>query len=268
MQIACPQCQRKIPAADIELGSGLAKCSACNDVFDFRGQLDSQDKGTGGSGARVLAPRGTRALAGSDEESAFERRWFGVRHAVGGLLGLGMSGFMLLLDHSMTFWPLALLPWMAALTGVAYGAIGAVNRTVVRVDRDAVRVSHQPVPWLGQKVFHRGALEGVYVLERVSTSGQSRIVRYEVWVKQSAGRASKLIGGLHSAHEACFIEDHLRVALGLEGVRVSGAFEPLPGVVPTAAPMEAAGGLALPPQEQGTLAEAEHQDVDRDTPLS
>jgi len=267
VQIVCPQCQTQIPADDVELGRGLAKCGHCNDVFDFTSQMAAPEAGGAGEEARVVAPRGARDLA-VDDGSAFERRWFGVRHALGGTLGVGMAGFMLLLDSAASFWPLSVLPWAAALTGISYGVVGALNRTVVTVDSEAVRVDHRPMPWFGRRVFYRGALEGVYVLERVSNTGQARVVRYEVWVKLTAGRASKLVGGLHSAHEACYIEDRLKSALGLEDVRVSGAFEPLPGVVPTSAPSDAAGGLALPAREQGALTEAEHQDIDEETPLS
>ncbi len=266
MQITCPQCQTQIPAGDVELGRGLAKCAQCNEVFDFTSQIVTTAGDESGTAARVVAPRGARDLT-VDDGSAFERRWFGLRHALGGTLGLGMAGFMLLLDSATSFWPLAALPWAAAFAGLGYGVMGALNRTVVTVDAEAVRVNHRPMPWFGRRVFYRGALEGVYVLERVSNTGQSRIVRYEVWVKQTAGRAAKLIGGLHSAHEACYIEDRLKTALGLEEVRVSGAFEPLPGVVPTSAPSDAAGGLGLPVREQGALTEAEHQDVDEETPL-
>ena len=261
MQIICPQCERIIPADHVELGRGLAKCGACNEIFDFTDQVTGDKEAKPQPASRVLPPRGARDLD-VPEGAAFERRWLGVRHVMAGLMGAGMAGFMLLLDGAASTWPLAAAGWLPALLGLGYGGLGALNKRVVSVDEEAVRVQHRPLPWFGQRRFYRASIEGVYVLERVIDTRQARMVRYEVWVKQTAGRAAKLVGGLHSAHEACYIEDRLKVALGLTDVRVSGAFAPLPGVVPTAAPAEAAGGLGLPIAEHGALTEAEHQDLD------
>ena len=263
MQIVCPQCQASIPAPDVELARGLAKCSACDDVFDFTGQVDPTEVPAATPAlarrARVLAPRGM-----SDVEVqggvAFKRRWFGARHVFTGLGGLGLTGFMLLLDSAATLWPLSAMPWAVALGLCAHAVVGLVNGTVVKVTEEGIRIAHRPVPWFGTKMLYRGAIEGVYVLERVADSQQGRRVRYEVWAKLTAGRATKVIGGLHTAHEACYIEDRLQVSLGLDHTAVTGAYQPLPGVVPTAEPMEAAGGLAIPERESGLLSEAASQD--------
>lgn len=40
MKLACPSCQRTIPAKDIALATGWAKCEACDEVFQLAGLLE------------------------------------------------------------------------------------------------------------------------------------------------------------------------------------------------------------------------------------
>ena len=39
MQISCKSCGKPIPADDINLDSGLAKCRGCHAVFEFAAQV-------------------------------------------------------------------------------------------------------------------------------------------------------------------------------------------------------------------------------------
>lgn len=41
MQIACESCGAVVPAESIDLQRNLAKCTACNHVFNCQGQLEA-----------------------------------------------------------------------------------------------------------------------------------------------------------------------------------------------------------------------------------
>lgn len=41
MQIQCRSCRAKIQAEDVNLDRMLAKCRACNAIFDFSNQVDA-----------------------------------------------------------------------------------------------------------------------------------------------------------------------------------------------------------------------------------
>ena len=44
MKLACPSCNQEIPAADISLNSGWAKCTACNEVFQLAAILPGYER--------------------------------------------------------------------------------------------------------------------------------------------------------------------------------------------------------------------------------
>jgi len=158
MQLLCQSCGKPIPAQDVNIEMGIAKCSACNAVFDFLDEVGARSTCQTNIG---LPKRFTVENWGP--ELVITCRWF--NHGV---------WFLLLF---CIFWDGFLAVWYSAvIAGLVNGKMGAIvllpllfpilhvaigvgltysvlctflNRTVIRASVAELTVRHGPLYWAG-----------------------------------------------------------------------------------------------------------------------
>jgi len=110
MKITCPSCHSIVQAADIQLDTGWAKCSSCQEVFNFSSQLPDYQSPEAGS---IPKQRPLSAICIVEEEPTrliIHRPPQGMRTA-----SKGMLFFAVIWNGFITFWTLGAL-------GVFFGA--------------------------------------------------------------------------------------------------------------------------------------------------
>jgi hypothetical protein len=107
MKVHCPSCERVVPAADVALDKGWAKCATCNEVFPLAERLP----GYSATGTQTPAERPFDAWAIVRREPqllAIHLPAYGMRAAAWGLLGFA------------TFWLAFIAFWTAGALGVFF----------------------------------------------------------------------------------------------------------------------------------------------------
>jgi hypothetical protein len=112
------------------------------------------------------------------------------------------------------------LAFLGLGVGLIYGAIaGLVNRTTIRVSNGRLHVTHGPLPWRGNAVLDRAALEQIYVNHEVDSETATT---YDVRALLTNGRSRKLVKKLKERSEARYIEHVVEDALGIVDAPVPG----------------------------------------------
>lgn len=104
------------------------------------------------------------------------------------------------------------------MIGAMYSAVaGLLNRSSIYVSKEAIKVRHKPLPWLGNKKLKVEGIKQLYAKEKRSTDSEKNTrVSYEVYVVPGNGKDIKLIGGLEKNEQAAFIEQKITKYLGIK----------------------------------------------------
>lgn len=230
MQIRCRSCGKDVPAEDVNLDKGLAKCRACHAVFDFSGQVKT-----------AAAPKRNRGeipmpanlvVAESPTSLAVVRRW-GRGPAIfliffAGFWNLVVSVFVVaaasgtLKDEQGqrpgAFIWLFLAPFILVGAGTAYVALAfLLNRTTIKVEGTALTVTHGPIRWPGARTLDAAQIHQLYCTEYVAYR-QNNVPQYRLVVNALMldGSRLKLIKGVEDAGQALYLEQLLERHLGIE----------------------------------------------------
>jgi hypothetical protein len=250
MQIDCTQCGARVRAEDVNLDRLLAKCRACDAVFEFGDRLAP---GPAPAESRALArrrapvPKPERIMvreeggAGTLEPGAYrdaparggalviERRWYSPIY-------LFMAFFCVFWDGFLAFWysialgsngPIVWLPVLfpilhvAAGVGLTYSTIaGFFNRTVLRVSDAGLEVRHGPLPWYGNRRIAADDLTQLFCEEVVGSKGSKNY-----YLSALRGDGSKLrLLTVPSPDQALFIEQRVEERLGIADAEVGGEY--------------------------------------------
>ena len=228
MAIYCVSCDRDIPAENVNLNTGLAKCSACNAVF---GIMDQVEGGTVAQAHRRDPVELPKRFQVDDfgGELKIQYRWFTP-------IAFALVFFCLFWDGFLVVWyviaftqngPLImkLFPIIHVTVGVAltyFVAALFVNRTEITVGDGLYRVKHGPLPWPGNRVGYSDDIEQLYVVEKINRNKNSVSIVYNVMVKQKDGTKFKLISSLNEMDQALFLEQEIERFLRIEDEKVSG----------------------------------------------
>jgi hypothetical protein len=238
MKLHCPDCGRLIPAEDVNLSTSVAKCRACNAVFDFRDTLRSETRRGPNSGPPPVAPILPRSSRIRVEEFAgvlrFHWRWFGLHH-------LAMAVFCVAWDSFLVFWySMAFsdrnVPWIMVVFPVAHVAVGVgltytvltgfLNSTTVEVGHDQIRVRHGPLPWTGNQTLPTARIVQLHCEQARSSSNRNggSSTHYELWATLSDGRKLRLLGGFTDITEPRLLEARIEKWLNIAPRPVVGEY--------------------------------------------
>ena len=227
MHLTCKSCQTPIPADDVNLDTGLAKCRACNAVFRFD---DDPMLAVGGPRPRekMKAPQSVtqESLGG---QLVFRHRWFSWKIVF-------MTFFCVVWDGFLVFWyamafagdaPLLfkLFPILHLAVGVGityYTIAGYVNTTTVTLDRGRLTVRSGPLPWPGNLDIDTGRFRQLYCEEKVSRGRNGVSYTYDLKAVMADGGRLKIVSGLDSPDVPLYLEQQMEEWLRIRDEPVRG----------------------------------------------
>ena len=252
MDITCETCGAKIPSANVNVSTMIAKCDRCQTVFDFTSQVNVhrnvapavappkarpevpmppgirvERDGTGGD---AFAGMSYRQSAGAQQQPlTIHRRWFSPTDLFLLVFAAFWDSFIIVfyLGILKSGAPLfaALFPLIHLGVGVAltYRAIaGLLNTTTIDVKDGSLRVRHHPLPWRGNRSVPIDSITQLYCTSEVRRNKRGTMHTYDVHVSQSDGTSFVLVRGLPKLDQGLFIEQEVEKALGIKDVHVAG----------------------------------------------
>lgn len=258
MQIRCPSCGAVVPAADVNLANGMAKCRGCNGVFAFESQLDApalaperrptpparnarrerplvpmppsitveRTFGTslpGGYRTGDAAPKGTLTIV---------RRWYAQKYVFQAFFSVAWCSFLVLWysaagDHgslTMLLFPIA---HVAVGIWLVYSTLaGFLNRTTIVVSEGSMSVAHAPIPWSGNRVIASTALRQLYCEDVITRGKNGPNHTFSLNAVIDGGRKLTLLSKLETPDQARFIEQEVESFLGIVDAPVGDEFDP------------------------------------------
>ncbi len=226
MPVTCPQCAAVVPVADVDLGTHLAKCRGCNEVFAFDAPAPPPAPVVG---PMPPVPKGV-TVTDDGVTRTLRFRWFTPA-------AFFLLFFCIAWDSFLVFWYSKAVgmgpkvPWLMVVFPIAHVAVGIgltyytlclfVNRTLVTVD-SALRVDHGPLFWSGQALLPADDITALYCEMQVSRGKGGPSVTYLVKAVTTDGREVTLLARLDTLPQAKFFERQLEAWLGLPPTAVAG----------------------------------------------
>lgn len=232
MQLDCEVCHAPLRAEDVRFDLSLAKCHACNAVYDLAGRkARGRDPAPASSERRLTRARAALPTKIQVEEygqsTVLSWRWFKAQH-------LFMAFFCVFWDGFLVVWygtllrsehaPLvaALFPLLHVGAGVflTYSTLaGFLNTTRIEVSRSELTIRHGPLPWLGNRTLPGRELTQLYGQE---VRGNKGSLSYSLFALDKQGRKVKLLSGLDDKDQVLYLEQALERRLGIEDSPVDG----------------------------------------------
>lgn len=227
VQLNCPRCHSEINANDINIDKAIAKCSNCNNVFSFEGEINSPIRHR----KEVLLPEEIEIDAYQDELTLFYK-WRKAK---------GMSPFLVFFG---AVWNAMMIPFVVAavasgswtmLLGISlhlmvgigfliYIFTRLMNSTYVTVDDYELSIEHRPftIPFIAKNQYYDVQnIEQLYAKKYVShTTNDVKVYAYAVHAKMIGGEDVRIIGGFRHKNKALFIEQEIELFLGVKDEKV------------------------------------------------
>ncbi len=228
MQLACKQCGRDIPPDDINIDTLVAKCRACNAVFCFAEEVGAVPHGESRTRPKFDPPPGV-TVSDWDGKLKIVRRWFSLKV-------IGLLFFCTIWDGFLVFWyslafkedaPLMmkLFPLLHVMVGVllTYSvAAGFVNKTLVEVYLDEMKIRHGPLPWPGNRIIPSQEIDQLFTRERIHRTKNGTNYSYELSMMDKGGKQVKLLSNLENPEQALFFEQQIESYLRIKDRAVAG----------------------------------------------
>lgn len=224
--IYCPNCDRKVPVANINLGDMVGMCSGCDHMFSVRDMLDS-----GAIEEREPSrPSGVTIEKDVAGQLLIKRTWFQPMFIFLAFFCIAWDGF-LVFWYSMAifeggggdgfelialFFPIA---HVAVGIGLTYYTIaGFFNRSEIFLDQDGLHIRHRPLPWRGNRDLRHEEIQEIELEYSVSQDNQNGMMQMVVSAHHTDGRQIVLLNHIPVRH-AEYIAWHLSNALDVPLVR-------------------------------------------------
>jgi hypothetical protein len=226
MKTVCPSCRVPVADDDVNLATGVARCRACNNVFQ-----------AGAGPELAAAPAGPRLLAGkprtmevtqSGSEMTAEYRWYTRKYIV-------LALFCIFWDVFLTGWYAATLrrgEGTTALFAVLHVVVGVlvtyltlagfVNRTTLRVDRNRITARHHPLPWVGNTELATADVRQMYCEQRVSRGRYGVVYAYDLSALMRDGTRKRLLSNIDTPDIPLFLEQHAEAWVKIADTPVAG----------------------------------------------
>ncbi len=252
MQILCKQCRLPIAAENVNIQSGIAKCSACNAVFFFMDDLSHAQKMDSLAKApssfikrepeqsaslreermgKLLAIPDSFTLEDNGMELRFSRRWFQFAHIFVLLFSLVWNSFLVFwysisLRMSNIPWIFQVFPLGHVAVGLGlfyYALCGLLNRTQILVTPQLLRIRHIPLFWFGNRRISRDELQQLFVMQVKTKSRGEKIYQFTLFALLADGKRVTLVKNLPYAADGIFLEKKIEERMGIINRQVEGA---------------------------------------------
>ncbi|MBT7162388.1 MAG: hypothetical protein HN904_06385 [Victivallales bacterium] len=237
MQVICGKCKQSIAVEDVDLKRGLAKCTACGELFGCADQLDGMVGESGASRERCEVATPTNITVSCEGDSLrIEYRdtmnWFFfvlagaasvvivpsvINYLIGGAPSAPESGADVL--RAIAIGVVGLL--------LGYGSISRLlSRNTILVGDGLIRVMEGPIPVAGSHEIWLPSLKQLYVKpigdrNRIRNNGISYILCAEVGGRDEV----TLTRCFRTQEEAFFLERKIEEFLGIKDRPVRGEVE-------------------------------------------
>ncbi len=226
MKIHCPSCSKEVPAANVDLSGRVAKCGACNNVFNCAGQMPASD---GAPQAKSPAPMPKNfTVRHTGDGLEIVRTWFSAGTVFLTFFCLIWNGFMIGWFYTALTQKVYSMAFFGSLhaaagIGLLYATLaGFLNKTYIRIAYNALKVTHAPIPWPGRRDIARQDIKQLYVKQITHSGKHGHTHSYTVEVITTHGKTIKLVSGFPNTEEARFIEQEVEKYIGITDERVSG----------------------------------------------
>jgi hypothetical protein len=234
MHVHCTHCGRQIPADDLNISTGIAKCGDCHAVFSFADALDTRSE-AGHAPRRDRQPVPMPPAFREENRGGglrIVRRWFALHFVF-------LLFFCIAWDAFLVFWYSIVaserdVPWIMSVFPIAHVAVGIgltyytlcgfIDSTVVELDGFHLRIHHGPLPWAGNRTIAGDRIKQLYCKQRTRQSKHGVQQRYELHAVTADGADLKLLSGLDEPDQALYLEQRFEQSLGIENLRVRGEY--------------------------------------------
>jgi len=237
MDIHCVRCSTAIAPADVNVQQVIAKCAACGAIFDFSSQTAG---GPRPERIRAQVPLPARfvvtdapAPTGGDpyrtpgvSRGDLTISWSWPRALGAAFLAFAAVWFSVLASGHVAPDAIAALFAIFGMVPSYVGLAMVLNRSTVRVSRDALEIDHQPIWWPGGARFAVADLTQLFVVQRIERHGTGNdgrtTVKFQLCAIDRAGMRRKLVA-LDDLDQALYLEQRIERHLGIVDVEVAGA---------------------------------------------
>lgn len=239
-----------MPAANINLGRMIAKCAACDRVFEF----ELPKPAPVADALELHIPRPERLqVTRQDGELHMRLRWFQAsKYGFVMLFATAWMAFLINWYAMADSWIMFIFPIVHLAVGLGmiwFSLRGVFNASEVRLLADQLTSTVGPVPPRRATTFARDAVRGVFVRAmktrpKASFDAKDAAGGFAVWITQAGQREACLLKGVPK-DVALFIAQELRDALRLDAQPMPGSVEAPPSLLrPVATPIDQ-GALAI-----------------------
>lgn len=236
MKLTCPDCQKPVPAADVNIKLGVGKCMACDAVFAVADQLGMPMARRGGSRDLPMAAPKHWRIDDFGPDLTIGWRWY--THAIWVLVVFGIfwDGFLVvwysiaissLLSGKTDSGAIIMLvfPILHLLVGVGitYACVATfINRTEVKLRSGELSVYQGPLPVWGNKRISVIDISQLFVSEQCHRRKHGYGYSYNLNALLTNGERMSLLNNVQEATEALYLERTLEERLRISDQRVPG----------------------------------------------
>ncbi len=225
MKLHCPDCGSPIPAAHVDLRTGLAKCGQCDSVFSFTPEPGGRRPP---APPQTPVPRPPRMVVEDFAGTWSARwRWFSPVHLFLAVFCVAWDSFLVawysiaLSQHGAPFpfnWLMVVFPIAHVAVGISLTYVvltGFLNRTVVRVAGRTVSVTHGPLPWRQPPPVDGGRIDHLTTAWDLTGRRPATALLTTLSAVMTDGASQRLVTGLRGAGEADWLRQQLEQRLNL-----------------------------------------------------
>ena len=225
MKIRCPTCNLAVNSADINVATGISKCTSCNEIFNFSSQIPGYSCQGSKSRQAVVQPKRFTLERGIDGLTII-RPWLSAQAIGMTIFCLFWNGFMVVwfsIAISQKIYIMALFGSFHALIGlgILYGTIAAwFNKTYINIKQNSLTIKHKPFPAAKQFVLTKSDIKQLYTKENHHYTKSGHSIDYSLHAITRKEANIKLLSGLPSSEEALFLEQEIEKYLRIEDAPV------------------------------------------------
>ncbi len=235
MKLTCPDCQKPVPAEDVNIKLGVGKCLACDAVFSLADQMGQPLKSLR-SNLPVAPPKHYR-VEDFGPDLTIGWRWY--THAIWFLVFFAIfwDGFLIVwysiaitaLVHGnggdAGTWIMLIFPMLHLLVGLGLTYVCLItffNRTEIKLAGGELSVHLGPFPVWGNRRLPTVEVCQLFCTEQCHRRKHGSSYSYNVNALLQSGERISLVCNIQEAHEALYLERVLEERLKLADQRVPG----------------------------------------------